>query len=108
MSGPCDVPLGNTALIFNLSRSLTPVAVANGTSAEQTFTVPGLVIGDVVIVQPVVSSVGVVLGGARVSAANTLAVTWGNPTGAPVTPTAGYFTVTVIRSTANPLPAGLE
>lgn len=67
---------------------LTPAAVAPNTSAEQTFTVAGLPAGIPVVVNKASVQNGLSLGGARVSAANTLAITFVNNTAATITPTA--------------------
>lgn len=81
--------------------TLTPAAVAPNTSAEQTFTVPGLPSGVPVIVNKSTAQNGLSIGGARASAANTLAVTFVNNTAATITPTAsevytvGFFPGTV-------------
>lgn len=71
-----------------LMPTLTPVAVAPNTSAEQTFTVPGLAAGIPVMVNKPTAQNGLSIGGARVSALNTLAVTFVNNTAATITPTA--------------------
>lgn len=76
-----DVEIVKTAV-------LTPVAVAPNTSAEQTFTVPGLPSGTPVIVNKPSAQNGLSIGGARVSALNTLAITFVNNTAATITPTA--------------------
>lgn len=68
------------------SQTLTPVSVAANTGAEQTFTVAGLVSGGKVLVtKPSVTS-GLMLAGARISAANTLALNFVNNTAAAITP----------------------
>lgn len=68
--------------------SLSPAIVAANTSAEQTFTVNGLAVGDfVAVVKPTVQA-GLVVGGARVTAANTLGINFGNLTAVGITPTA--------------------
>lgn len=67
---------------------LSPAAVAPNTTAEQTFTVPGLPSGTPVIVNKPTAQNGLSIGGARVSAANTLAITFVNNTAATITPTA--------------------
>ena len=72
-----------------LTAALTPAAVAPNTSAEQTFTVAGLPSGTPVIVNKPSAQNGLSIGGARVSAANTLAITFVNNTAATITPTAG-------------------
>lgn len=67
---------------------LSPAAVAPNTSAEQTFTVSGLPSGTPVIVNKPTAQNGLSIGGARVSAANTLAITFVNNTASTITPTA--------------------
>lgn len=78
--------------------SLTPASVAADTSAEQTFTVTGLTTADKVIVNGPAPVAGTGIVNARVSAADTLALTFMNATAAAVTPTAGTYTVVAIRS----------
>lgn len=67
---------------------LSPVAVAANTSVEQTFSVPGLLTGSAIVVNKPSSQAGLVLGGARVAGNALLGLTFGNLTGAPITPTA--------------------
>lgn len=78
--------------------SLTPSSVATVVVAEQTFTVTGLTTADKVIVNPPAISNATGIAGARVSAANTLAIRFVNPTGGSLTPTAGTYTVIAFRS----------
>jgi len=81
-----------------ITATLSPSIVATITTAEQTFTVPGLALGDMVIVQKPTAQAGLGIAGARVSAANTLAITFVNPTAAGITPTAGeVYRVLVFR-----------
>lgn len=69
--------------------TLSPVAVAQNTTAEQTFTIKGLQVGDVPLtVNKPTAQAGLGIVGFRVSAANTLAVTFSNNTGGSITPTA--------------------
>lgn len=77
--------------------SLTPAAVATITTAEQTFTVTGLTTDDAVFVSPPGHQAGVVAAAARVSAADTLAITFVNPTAGNVTPTAGTYKVVAFK-----------
>lgn len=70
--------------VFNTT--LTPVSVAANTSAEQTFTVAGLVLGSQVLVTKPSVTTGLMLAGARISAANTLALNFANNTAAAITP----------------------
>ncbi len=80
------------------SQSLDVASVAANTSAEQTFTVTGLATTDAVFVIKPSLSAGLVVGNARVSAANTLAITFGNLTATPIDPAAESYTVVAIRS----------
>lgn len=73
----------------NLTAVLSPVSVAPNTTAEQTFTVAGLTSGTPVFVNKPGAQVGLSVGNARVSAANTLAITYTNNTAATITPTQG-------------------
>lgn len=88
MPGPSDISLGNLQLDMLLGVTLSPALVALNTSAEQTFTVNGLLVGDFVLVQKPTSQAGLGIVGARVSAANTLAITFMNNTGSNIQPTA--------------------
>lgn len=79
--------------------TLTPAQVAINTTAEQTFTVPGLKVGDVVVVNKPTAQAGLGIAGARVSAADTLAINFANVTGGAITPTAGeVYLVYVFRA----------
>lgn len=80
--------------------TLSPVLVAHSTGgAEQTFTINGLKVGDVVLgmVKPTTQA-GLGIGNVRVSAANTLAVNFLNASGSDITPTASEkYLLTVLR-----------
>ena len=70
--------------------TISPVAVAQGTSAEQTFPCNGLNVGDFVfVIKPTVQA-GLSIGGARVTAANTIGILFVNTpnAGGNITPTA--------------------
>lgn len=71
------------------SSTQTPAGVAADTTAEQTFTVTGIVAGSVVIVNKPTAQAGLGIVGARVSGTDTIAVTFCNATAAVITPTAG-------------------
>lgn len=88
---------GNTAGVYMIRASLTPAEVATIVAARQTFTVPKLNVGDMVLVNPPSESGALSISAARVSAANTLEITWVNPTAGALTPTAGTYTITVFR-----------
>ena len=66
----------------------TLAAVATITTAEQTVSVPGLNVGDAVFVNKPTHQAGLGIAGARVSAKDTLAITFVNPTAGGITPTA--------------------
>lgn len=80
-----------------VSQSITPASVAAATAVEQTFTVPGLRVGDFVDVTPPGLTVGVAPVTSRVSAANTIAITWLNPTAGALVPAAGVYQIQVMR-----------
>lgn len=73
---------------FTFGDAKTWDAVATITTAEQTVTVPGLRVGDFVRVEKPTEQAGLGIGNARVSADNTLAIQFINPTAGNVTPTA--------------------
>jgi hypothetical protein len=72
---------------------ITPTAVSAQSTNEQTFTVPGLKVGDFVEIQKPTHTSGVTFGNVRVSAANTMAIQFINPTTGSVTPTAEQYLV---------------
>ena len=72
--------------------SITPASVAANSAAEQTFTVKRLSTDESVsIVSVAAQTAGVGVLSARVSAANTLAVTFINPTSGALTPVSGNY-----------------
>lgn len=110
MPGPSDLPRGNIALAMILQTTLTPASVANATTAEQTFTVSGLQLGDVVSVTKPTTQGGLGIVNSRVSAANTLAITFANTTAATITPTAAEAYIIELNRPSNPqvpLPSAL-
>lgn len=90
---------GSTVILAvgRIPMSLTPVLVGAATCAEQNFTVPGLRIGDFVDVTPPGITAGVAPCCARVSAANTLTVTFVNPTAGALVPAAGVYQIQLNR-----------
>ncbi|WP_321842671.1 hypothetical protein [Burkholderia cepacia] len=79
--------------IYRITQTLTPAQVAANTSAEQTFTVPGLQVGDSIDVNKASHQVGLSIGNVRVSAANTLAIQYVNTTGSPITPATEQYII---------------
>jgi|ERR1700735_1797278 len=104
MSGT-NLPRGNTKGLNLYGLTLTPTSVAPNTSAEQTFTFTGLsLVTDYVWVNKPTSQAGLIIGGSRVTAANTLGITFGNLTSATITPTAAeVYSLIHITSFYNPL-----
>ena len=97
-------PTGETQIkqIMVYTPTINPASVASATSAEQTFTVTGLQAGDIVVaVNKPTATTGVGIVGARVSAADTLALTFMNSTAGAVDPASEVYTVVVMRATAN-------
>lgn len=111
MPGPSNAPIGSVAYLFVLQ---VPVAagaalVAN-TSEERTYTVPGLQLGDVVNVCKPTFQAAVAIANVRVSAANTLAITFGNFGAGTPTLTAENYLLSVVRHgfpTAAAIPTGI-
>jgi hypothetical protein len=90
--------LGNLVKQSVISVTLSPASVAINTTAEQTFTVNGLLAGDFVTCNKPTAQAGLGIVGCRVSAANTLAITFSNNTAGAITPTAAQtYLVLVTR-----------
>ena len=69
--------------------TLSPASVAANTSAEETFTVAGLEATDTIVAcNKPTAQAGLGIVGVRVSAADTIAITFGNFTGSAIVPTA--------------------
>jgi len=81
---------GNTRELWVAKATLSPALVAANTTAEQTFTVPGLRLNSDFIcgISKPTAQAGLGIVGARISADDTLAITFSNNTGAGITPTA--------------------
>ena len=75
------------------SASITPGAVAANTTAEQTFTVTGLIAGSPVWVNKPSATLNIGVVGVRVSGANTLAINFGNCSANAITPPAETYLV---------------
>ena len=85
--------------IKNYNATLSPALVAINTTAEQTFTVTGLEVGDTVLsINKPTAQAGLGIVGFRVSAVNTLAITFINATGVSITPTASEIYKIVIAT----------
>lgn len=103
--GPQLVTYGNVSATYVLQVSLTPSAVGATTSAEQTFTVPGLQVGDQVsaINFQAAWTVLVDIVNSRISANNTLAISFQNNTGGSLSPPSGTYLLEINRPGVSPL-----
>ena len=80
---------GNVRSMGVASVTLSPAEVAVNTTAEQTFTVPGLRTTDVLLgVSKPTAQAGLGIVGYRISAADTIGITFANVTAGAITPTA--------------------
>lgn len=104
--------IGNIQKVGMFQIALTPSAVAANTTAEQTFAAtgiglstggfPSIAIGDFVWLNKPTAQAGLGIVGARVSANDTLAITFSNNTAGSITPTAGeLYLVFVARRQSN-------
>ena len=75
-----------------------PASVAANTSAAQTITVAGIDLNDTVFVTKPTLSAGLSIGGARVSAQDTISVTFVNSTASPIDAAAETYRVTWFRA----------
>jgi hypothetical protein len=92
---------GNTDKLKLLTITWDPANISGtNTTSEQTLTVPGVAVGDFVVVTKPTLSAGVGIVNARVSAANTVAVQWVNATGSAVNPGSEAYLVLVMRPDA--------
>lgn len=99
-----QAPIGNIWKDGVFLVTLSPVSVGVTTTTEQTFAATGigLLTTDVVIVQKPTAQAGLGIVGSRVSAADTLAITFANITATAITPTAAeVYKVAVFRVQPN-------
>lgn len=74
--------------------SITPAQVLANTTAEQTFTVLGVSVGDYInLGSAVAQTTGIVVGSVRVTAPNTISIQFANITAGALTPVAGTYGV---------------
>lgn len=96
-------PIGNIQKIGLFSLAITPSAVAANTTAEQTFAATGigLLVTDNVDVSKPSFQAGLGIVNVRVSAIDTLAITYINATAGSLTPAAETYQVGVMRVQPN-------
>jgi len=102
MPGPSDLPRGNIQLAMVLGLTISPASVGANTTAEQTFTLQGLQPGDVVSVTKPTTQAGLGVVNSRVTAANTIGITFSNNTGGGIVPTAGETYLVEMNRPTNP------
>lgn len=73
--------------------SVNVASVAQNTTAEQTFTLTGLKVGDMVFVNKPALDAGLGIVGCRVSAADTIAISYVNATGSAIDPAAETYKI---------------
>lgn len=91
---------GNIKADYLVNLTLSPALVAANTTAEQTFSLPGLILNQdfVVGISKPTAQAGLGIVGMRVTANDTLGITFSNNTGAGITPTASQvYTIEVKR-----------
>ena len=84
---------------------MTPVSVAANTTATQTFNIPGLQTTDIITIIGLNGSqiAGIVIAEADCLTAGVLTIQFGNCTAAGVVPSAGVYSIQIVRSDG-PLP----
>jgi hypothetical protein len=114
MPGGTALPYGNVKNAFMLTPTLTftPATIASTTGTEVTCIVSGVQLGDFVDLAKPTEQAYLGIGNVRVSAVNTLAITFTNGSTGTITPTASEtYTVLVFRPDATlptSLPSGIE
>lgn len=94
-----QVPQKGNAVVAVIPVAVSGLAQVNaGTTSEQTITVTGAAVGDSVTVNKPTHQSGLGIVGARVSAANTVAITFMATAGGNVTPTAETYIVRLTRA----------
>lgn len=85
------------AKVQTFAVSINPTSVGANTTSEQTFSVPGLTTEDIVTVNKPSHQTGLGIAGARVSAANTLAITFMNTTAGSIDPSSETYKIVAVR-----------
>lgn len=99
------IPRGNVLITKLFATTLTPAQVAANTTAEQTFTIQGLAVGDYINTNfSGAQTAGIFIANCRVSATNTVSISFGNCTGGALTPVSGTYGFIYGRSENSPLP----
>ncbi len=98
MTNPNTISYGNIKGQWLLAITISPTSVAPNTTAEQTFAITGLVLGDMIDINKPTHQGGLGITNSRVSSAGVLAIAFVNATAATITPTASeIYYITVSR-----------
>jgi hypothetical protein len=97
---------GNAISTFYIAPSLTPTSVTNATTSNQTFSVPGLQVNDIIVAQGYIANQtsGIFIAESDCLTAGVLTVQFGNFSAAPATPAAGIYEFQIARPENLPLP----
>lgn len=87
--------------IRSFQETLDPASIAANTTAEQTFTVVGLTTLDIVHVNKPTNTAGVGIVNTRVSAVDTLAITFINTTAGAIDPASETYNIIAFRQDLN-------
>lgn len=109
MAGPTALPYGNTKgqYMLNTALTFTPATIAGTTGSEVTCTVTGVQLGDFIDLNKPTQQNYLGIGNVRVSAVNTLAITFTNSSSGTQTPTASEVYTIVITRPDSPTPTSL-
>lgn len=91
------IAMGNVTALMVFQVSINLGNTATITTAAHSVTVPGVRLGDFVLVNKPSHSAGLGITNARVSAADTIEIQTLNPTVAGIDPAAETFTILVVR-----------
>jgi hypothetical protein len=85
------------AFMKTISQTVTPASVGAAVCAEQTFALVGVKPGDHVYMNPAATGNATGVCSCRVTAADTIGITFANPTAGALTPGAGTYTFGILR-----------
>lgn len=91
------INMGNVYGMMVVTLPLDVTSVAANTTAERTMTVPGVRVGDWVFVNKPTLTAGLGICNARVSAADTIAITYNNNTAGALDPAAENYSILIVR-----------
>ncbi|MCC7122268.1 MAG: hypothetical protein IT493_11990 [Gammaproteobacteria bacterium] len=91
------IPRGNVQGMFLVRLAFDVTSVAANTTAERTMTVPGVRLGDVCFVAKPSLNAGLGICNVRVSANDTLAITYNNNTAGAIDPGSETYDVLIVR-----------